>query len=145
MSKLLACLLFLISFQCAALEPSPALSPVDVVTFQLKSLQENTGGDGIAATFRFASPANKKMTGPLQRFSQLFDIPQYRPMINHQGASIELESANETAAEVVAEIVDENGSIHQYRFRLSLQSDGEFTNCWMTDAVIWDPRPGRSA
>lgn len=145
MSKLFACLLFLVSLQCAALEPTPELSPVDVVNFQLKSLQENTNGDGIAATFRFASPANKEMTGPLARFAQLFDIPQYRPMINHQGATVELKSVDETAAEVVAEIVDEDGSIHQYRFRLSRQSDGEFTNCWMTDAVIWDPRPGRSA
>lgn len=145
MSKLLACLALLVSFQCAALEPAPEHSPVDVVTFQLKSLQKNTKGDGIAATYRFASPANKQMTGPLARFAQLFDNPQYRPMINHRGASIELVYADESLAEVVAEIVDENGSIHQYRFRLSRQSDGEFTNCWMTDAVIWDPRPGRSA
>lgn len=145
MSKLLAFMLFLVSLQCAALEPTPELEPVDVVAFQLKSLQENSNGDGIAATFRFASPANKKITGPLARFSQLFDIPQYRPMLNHQSAEILLQNADETDAEVLAEIVDEDGSIHQYRFRLSRQSSGEYINCWMTDAVIWNPRPGRSA
>ena len=145
MSKLTAWSLLFFSMQCAALEPTPELTPVDVVTFQLKSLQENSGGEGIAATYRFASPANKQMTGPLQKFALLFDIPQYRPMLNHQSADVILKKADESNAVVLTEIVDENGLIHQYRFRLSKQSGSAFNNCWMTDAVIWDPRPGRSA
>ena len=145
MIKPISLLLLLISLPCAALQPAPDLSPVDVVTYQLKSLQENTNGEGIADTFRFASPANKRVTGPIERFSRLFDHIQYRPMLNHQSAQVTLLSNNGTVAEVLTEVIDQDGSIHQYRFRLSIQERGANIDCWLTDAVIWEPKPGRSA
>ena len=145
MIKPFAFLLLLVSLPCAALQPTPDLSPVDVVTYQLKSLQENTDGDGIANTFRFASPANKQVTGPIQRFSKLFDHFRYRPMINHQSARVTLKTNDGSVAEVLTEVIDQDGSIHQYRFRLSIQKSGENIDCWMTDAVMWEPQPGRSA
>lgn len=145
MIKSIAFLLLLISLPCAALQPTPDLSPVDVVTYQLKSLQKNTDGSGIADTFRFASPANKKVTGPIERFSRLFDHVRYQPMLNHQSALVTLKSNNGSVAEVLTEVIDQDGSIHQYRFRLSVQKSGENTDCWMTDAVMWEPQPGRSA
>ncbi len=131
---------------CLALEPSPALSPKQVVRHQLDSLQSNNEtDDGIASTFDFASPANKRMTGPLSRFSGLFDIPQYAPMLNHQSAEIEEVSNDGQLARFKVELIDSNGSIHHYRFDLSRQSGGSCTDCWMTDSVMWDPQPGRSA
>ena len=54
MTKIFTCMLFLVSLQCVALEPTPELTPIDVVSFQLKSLQSHTHNEGIAATFRFA-------------------------------------------------------------------------------------------
>lgn len=145
MNRLVACIFLLFSIQCVAQQPSPALSPIDVVTFQLHSLQTNSDGEGIEATFRFASPANKIATGPLNRFKTLFDHAQYKAMLNHRSAEIKLISNNEIRAELLTEIIDNNGLIHHYRFRLSRQSSGQFINCWMTDAVSWEPKPGRSA
>ena len=128
------------------LQPDPQLSPVQVVEFQLHALKHNNAaGTGIAATFRFASPANKEVTGPLARFSQLFKNNQYQPMINHQSADVELLANDNKTATLLASVVDQNGSVHLYRFRLSKQSDAPFTDCWMTDAVMHQPKPGRSA
>ena len=46
--------------------PEPELTPNDVVRIQLLAMQQNDDNDfGIEVTFRFASPANKKQTGPL--------------------------------------------------------------------------------
>ncbi|MEM7259754.1 MAG: DUF4864 domain-containing protein [Pseudomonadota bacterium] len=147
MRTLLVALLLSFSLPTLALDPSPRLNPADVVKFQLDSLRQNNAAndDGIASTFKFASPANRSVTGPLSRFSQLFDHPRYAPMINHQRADIELVSDNGRVAVFDVELVDGNGSIHHYRFELSLQQSGACIDCWMTDAVMWAPRPGRSA
>lgn len=127
-----------------SLQPTPTLTPQDVVEFQLDALQQATD-DGISATFRFASPANRKMTGPLSRFSRLFDAPQYQPMLNNRGTEIRLLHNDGSNAELVAGVVDNTGELHWYRFQLSKQSETPYENCWMTDAVMAVPHPGRSA
>lgn len=148
--KTLVCLSLLFS-SCIALAfditqvPNPSLSPQSVVQFQLQALRENDSGEGIVATFRFASPSNKAITGPLDRFSKLFDAKQYRPMLNHQDAEIKLLNNDGTIAEVMAALVDANGDYFWYQFRLSRQNKSPYNNCWMTDAVMRVPGPGRSA
>src|SRR5690242_5340132 len=63
--------------------PSPKLSPDQVVGIVLKALQANDKKDsGIATTFRFASPANTRVTGPLSHFIPMVKSPAYRPMLN---------------------------------------------------------------
>ena len=52
------------------LVPDPALSPAEVIAIQLSALQANDtpGPDaGIAQTFAFAHPDNRRVTGPLPR------------------------------------------------------------------------------
>ncbi len=52
-------------------EPDPSLSPQDVVSIQIEALQHNDTpyeDRGIEVTFNFASPTNKRMTGPLEHF-----------------------------------------------------------------------------
>ncbi len=128
-----------------SLVPNPSLTPQEVVHFQLQSLRENTNGNGIEATFRFASPANKALTGPLDRFSKLFDAEQYRPMVNHQDAEVKLLNSDTRVAEVMAALVDAQGQYFWYQFRLSRQNKSPYNNCWMTDSVMRVPGPGRSA
>ena len=68
--------------------PEPKLKPNDVVRLQLLAMQQNDDSDfGIEVTFRFASPANKKQTGPLKRFISLVRNPSYRPLLNHINAT----------------------------------------------------------
>jgi len=126
------------------LRPSASLSAIDVVEFQLKALQ-TPDNDGIAATFRFASPANKSITGPLDRFAKLFEAPQYNPMLRHSGAKVQELHNNGMQAELVAGIVDRGGQLRWYKFVLSKQSEAPYVNCWMTDAVSITKHPGKSA
>ena len=73
-------------------EPDPSLSPQDVVSIQIEALRNNDvpyEDRGIEVTFNFASPANKRMTGPLERFKVMVRSPIYGPMINHRTARYE--------------------------------------------------------
>ena len=66
-------------------------------------------------------------------------------MLNHQDAEIKLINNDNSAAEVMAALVDASGEYYWYQFRLSRQHQSPYINCWMTDAVIRVPGPGRSA
>ncbi len=127
------------------LTPNPQLKATEVVEFQLDALRHNQSGEGIEATFRFASPANKSQTGPLPRFTRLFDNPQYSPMLNHISADVELLKSTANAVSVGAVLVDANGSVFWYQFDLSKQYLPDCNGCWMTDAVYRIEEPGNSA
>jgi len=130
----------------ATIVPNPSLSPEAVVSFQLKSLKNNNeSDDGIEATFRFASPANKAITGPLPRFAKLFNAEQYKPMLQHRDAQVKLISSNDQVATVMAGLLDNDGEFFWYQFRLSRQKNSPYIDCWMTDSVVRVPGPGRSA
>ena len=116
--------------------PEPELKPNDVVRLQLLAMQQNDDSDfGIEVTFRFASPANKKQTGPLKRFISLVRNPSYRPLLNHINATfIELTVEEDFAVQDVI-ITTSNGERIGYRFRLSIQKGPLYPGCWMTDSV----------
>lgn len=119
--------------------PSPDLSPREVVRLQVAALRTNDTpyeGAGIETAFRFASPANKAATGPLDRFRTLFDGPQYGPMIDHRAASIGTVQAEGNRAQVGVVLTTESGTRIGYLFRLSRQTDAPHEGCWMTDAVM---------
>ena len=91
---------------------------------------------GIEVTFRFASPANKKQTGPLKRFVRLVRNPSYLPLLNHINATfLELTLEEDLAIQDVI-ITTSKGKRIGYRFRLSIQKDPLYKGCWMTDSVI---------
>ena len=117
--------------------PEPELKPNDVVRLQLLAMQQNDDSDfGIEVTFRFASPANKKQTGPLKRFISLVRNPSYRPLLNHINATfLELNIEEDFAVQDVI-ITTSNGKRIGYRFRLSIQKGTLYPGCWMTDSVI---------
>jgi len=117
--------------------PEPELTPNDVVRLQLLAMQQNDDSDfGIEVTFRFASPANKKQTGPLKRFIRLVRNPSYRPLLNHINATfLELNIQEDFAVQDVI-ITTSNGERIGYRFRLSIEKGPLCPGCWMTDSVI---------
>jgi hypothetical protein len=120
-------------------EPSPDLSPQEVVRVQVEALAENdTPHDdaGIEAAFNFASPANKRSTGPLDRFRTLFDTPAYGPMVDHATATYSEPQVDGSTAQVGVILVSVSGRRIGYLFRLSKQTDAPHEDCWMTDAVV---------
>ena len=124
------------SFDIENAYPEPELTPNDVVRLQLLAMQQNDDSNfGIEVTFRFASPANKKQTGPLWRFIRLVQNPSYSPLLNHLNATfLELNLENNFAIQDVI-ITTSKGERIGYRFRLSIQKGPLYPGCWMTDSV----------
>jgi hypothetical protein len=119
-------------------EPAPDLSPTEVVRLQVEALGSNDTPHedaGIEAAFAFASPANKRATGPLNRFRRLFDTPAYGPMINHKGATYSDPQVEGAMARMGVILTTAQGERVGYLFRLSKQGDEPHAGCWMTDAV----------
>lgn len=119
-------------------QPNPKLSPEEVIKIQLEALQSNdipTKDAGIAIAFRFASPSNQTVTGPLEKFIMLVKNPMYRPMLNHKKAEREKVELNGDEARQRVIITTANDERITYLFTLSKQKDGQFKDCWMTDGV----------
>ena len=125
--------------QLAELTPRPELSPEQVVQFQVTALQRIDDPEtdaGIERAFRFASPGNKAATGPIEKFAQMVKSPAYSPMLNSASSSIVGSDVEGDKAKVVIKVFTATGRQVTYVFVLSKQSEGEFSNCWMTDAVM---------
>ena len=122
--------------------PTPELEPADVVRIQVEALRNNSPLDeGIELTYRFASPANKQVTGPLIRFTAMVNASPYDRLLNHQRASYEpLAIAGDMAHQLVS-ITDTVGEEITYHWVLVRLSEGPYKDCWMTDAVIPTSQP----
>jgi hypothetical protein len=120
--------------------PSPEFSPDQVVRIQLESLQHNDDSNkGIEAAFNFASPGNKKYTGPLSRFVKMLKAPPYNAMLNHKSVEYDpIEISGDTAIQRV-KLTGADGHTIIYIFRLSRQTEAPCKDCWMTDAVTVEP------
>ncbi len=119
-------------------EPDPSLSPQDVVSIQIEALQHNDTpyeDRGIEVTFNFASPMNKRMTGPLERFKAMVRNPVYGPMIDHRSAEYQNVKVEGDFAQVDVILESKDGQFLGYRFMLSRQRGNQYEGSWMTSAV----------
>ena len=120
-------------------EPHPSLSPKDVVTIIMTALRHNDAprtDRGIQVTFNFASPANKRATGPLSRFKSMVKGQTYGPMIGHRSVVFENYEINGDRARIDAVLVSANGKSFGFRFGLSRQRGNQYEGSWMTDMVM---------
>ena len=127
--------------------PDASLSPVDVVTCQMRALQ---AGD-VRTAFNFASPANKLSTGPWQRFEMMVrQTPAYSPLVactsfevvgalpfgdDQMRCRVRVFPAGSTSAPfAVAEpVCVYNWSLSRCRI---LVDNGLEESCWMVDGVL---------
>jgi hypothetical protein len=119
--------------------PHPGYSPQDVVRIQLNALQHNdtpTPDSGIRWTFRFASPDNRAVTGPEERFIDLVKTPDYRDLLNFQRAEFAEPRIEGDQAVQEVTIVSASGQVVTYGFLLSRQAEPPYEDCWMTDGVV---------
>ncbi len=122
--------------------PSPELKPSEVVRIQVDALRTNSPSNkGIELTYRFASPGNKRSTGPLDRFTEMVRSAPYDRLLNHLSARYGPVAVSDNEAYQIVIITDKEGEEVAYIWVLSRQSEGEFRDCWMTDAVIPAQRP----
>jgi hypothetical protein len=119
---------------------SPEISPEQVVRLQLESLQHNDDSNqGIATAFNFASPSNKKSTGPLTRFIKMVKMPPYSSMLNHRSVEFEPIKIEGDAAMQRVKLTGADGQSITYIFLLSKQTEAPYKDCWMTDGVMVEP------
>ena len=122
----------------SAQQPSPTLKPEQVVRLVTEAMGRNdtpARDAGIAVAFAFASPGNKTVTGPLERFAPMVKSPMYQPLIDYAKidyAPIQVEGDH---AEQLVTVTDENGEPAAFLWILTRQRDGDFKDCWMTDGV----------
>jgi hypothetical protein len=124
--------------QLSDLTPRPELTPEQIVQYQVAALQHNDdpkSDAGIERAFRFASPSNKQVTGPLANFVRIVKSPVYAPMLNSLSSLIVGSELKDDQAKIAVKIVAADGRQVTYVFILSKQNEGEFDNCWMTDGV----------
>ncbi|MDX1433457.1 MAG: DUF4864 domain-containing protein [Gammaproteobacteria bacterium] len=119
--------------------PSPEHPPARVVAIQLEALRLNDEDDrGIAVAFRFASPANKALTGPLPRFAFMIHNGPYRAMLDYSTAIYDPVVVMDRKAVQRVTLVSRKGT-YTYVFYLSRQAAEPCRDCWMTDAVTMEP------
>lgn len=119
--------------------PDPSYGPDDAIGLQLDALASNDSpyeNAGIMTAYNFASPANRRSTGPLDRFVAMVQSPQYRPMIDFEEAVRGPIERDANHAEQRVTITGPDGQTVTYEFGLSVQSTGEFRGCWQTDSVL---------
>lgn len=121
------------------LTPDPSYGPERVVEIQLTAFASNDDpveNAGIKTAYNFASPANRRSTGPLSRFITMVEGPQYAPMIDHVEATTGPLQRDGTTATQTATLTGSDDRTVTYDFSLSKQSDGQFSGCWLTDSVL---------
>jgi hypothetical protein len=118
--------------------PDPGYAPATVVGLQLAALRDNDDprtDAGVLTAYNFASPANRRATGPRDRFVRMVHSPQYSPLIDHDEAVRgPVERDGNTATQTVT--VTRDDRTVSYEFGLSLQATGPFPDCWQTDRVV---------
>lgn len=117
--------------------PSPDLAPQEVVRIQVDALRSNDQpfpNAGIEVAYRFSSPENKAVTGPIESFTRLVESPRYRPMLEAVRVTFsEVQREGDVARQGVL-LVTGSGERVGYLFELTKQPNG--CGCWMTDAVL---------
>lgn len=119
--------------------PDPGYDPSTVVEIQLEGLANNdepVDNAGVATAYNFASPANRRSTGPFDRFVRMVTGPQYAPMVDHVEATTgPLEQDGHTAEQRVT-LTGADGRVATYRFGLSDDRSGSLDGYWLTDRVL---------
>ena len=121
------------------LKPNPALKPIEVISIQLNALKDNNNpylNAGVAQTWEFAHPSNRKYTGPLENFIKMMYAPSYIIMLNHSDHNIIYVSDKDFITHFFVEITDKEGNKFGFTWTLEkVIAESKFKDCWMTTAV----------
>ncbi len=120
-------------------QPGAGLNPERVVSLVVEAMKHNDTPEpdaGIKTAFRFASPANRAQTGPIDKFIRMVKSPRYRPFIEHVQAMYQPMTIEGDVARQQVTLIIEPHRI-TYLFVLSKQHGGEYDGCRMTDAVTF--------
>ncbi|MDH3712753.1 MAG: DUF4864 domain-containing protein, partial [Gammaproteobacteria bacterium] len=101
-----------------------------------EALRSNDNDDkGIATAFRFASPSNKQVTGPLHRFIQMIKHSPYSVMLDPQLIEYGDIQIVDDEAQLRVSVLSADYVAIAFRFYLRRQTHVGCEGCWMTDGV----------
>lgn len=132
-----------ISVACTAAEPvsgpNERLTAKQAVVAQLSALARNNiplPNSGVEIAFSFASPGNRRQTGPLDRFVLMVNSDPYRGLINHSSAEVRDVVTTKSHTLVAVRVITALGANADFVFVMNRYSTKDCSNCWMTDAVM---------
>jgi len=118
--------------------PDPALTPTEVVSIQLEALKNNDDprlDAGIKQTYALAHPNNKRLTGPLPKFTQMLKGPLYKVMLNHEAHTIEQVAQSDDRAVFGVTVIGNGGEVYKFRWTVQRIATGEDAGAWATISV----------
>jgi hypothetical protein len=121
--------------------PDPEYGPGRVIDIQLDALATNDDpfeNAGIGTAYNFASPGNRRTTGPFDRFVRMVTGRQYAPMVDHTEATAGPMERDGPTAEQRVTLTGPDGRTVTYVFGLSNQRSGALDGHWLTDRVLID-------
>ena len=117
------------------IDPHPSISPEQVVRIQLRSLSDEDVATGVIQCMHFASPDNRAVTGPLERFGAMLRNQKFRPLSRPDQLLIGSSNIVQGKARVVVTLIV-NKQLSSFVWVLSKQDAAPYQECWMTEAVI---------
>ena len=118
------------------LRPTCERPPSLVVAIQLGALRNNDATDaGIRTVFAFASPRNRRFTGPFEGFREIVTSSTYAPLVNHSRVDYGPLEVQDAIATQRVTVYDANGTATTYDFALRRQPGGRYDGCWMNEGV----------
>lgn len=116
--------------------PNRDLSPAAVVRAQLEGLADaKADGLGILQCYCFASPGNRAVTGPLERFGRMVRQGQFACLGQPRATLVGDPQLDGRLAKLLVTVVDQHEQVHIFTFILFKQLDPPFKDCWMTEGV----------
>lgn len=121
---------------CTKLKPQ--MTARDIIKIQMNAMQANNrNNSGIRAAFKYASPENKKKTGPFPKFKRMLLSDNYKHLLNNQKWKIVPKTIKKKRDELYSVLVEvlssHDDKNHRYRFTLTRQIPSLF---WRTDSVL---------
>jgi hypothetical protein len=124
----------------ALVVPSPKLEPREVVEIQVASLADcQVSPDALQQVYAFASPDNRGVTGPMDRFASMLLTPQYKPLVEQKQVIVGSQVVHGNLASVMVTAMDQQQGLRTFHFYLAKETGPPYTDCWMTYGVVADP------
>lgn len=121
-------------------DPDPGLDPREVVKIQVANLADcQVKPDALQQVYAFASPDNREVTGPIDRFATMLLSPQYKPLVEQRQVIVGSQVVHGDLATVMVTAMDREHRLRTFHFYLAREAAGTYADCWMTYGVIADP------
>ena len=119
--------------------PDPDDGPEAALHRQLTALADNDdpiADAGVKMAYNYASPANRRRTGPYERFARMVRSDRYAPLVDHTEAVPGPVEEDWSGATCRVTVTGPDDRTRTYGFWLSPATTGPFRNRWQTDAVV---------